>query len=597
MQNNFKKIWLFWLIIFFHNSILCLHVCAFSAQKLNENFKTQNAIDDSIQLVKEKKLAEASECIEQSQWKEAIAIYQWCISNFSAKKAEYEKIISILQAPAQKVSIINLGPDINTEASEYYPIVSPEGNSLFFTSRNRAAGLGGEDIWVSQKIENKWTVAKNIGSPINTELHEGIINLSPDSMIAFIYGNYPDSYGNGDIYYSELEKDGWSEVKNIGPPINTEYFEADACLSSDGRTLFFVSDRPGVVGEFKPKNRYRHPYFNTDIFVSFKTDSGWTEPFSLGEKINTSLCERGPIFHPDGSTMFFCSSGHPGLGDLDLFVSRKNGEDWTDWSEPVNLGKEINTIHKDWGYSIPASGDEVYFSSVREEGYGKSDIYVMKLPKKLTKPITIVSGKVTDKNGNPLNKVQISWEDLHDFKILGITTTRPSGDYTILLPSGRWYSYTASKDSFIFSSQDIDLRKKDIKKKNVNLQLPKPTSDDKAFASACLNVFFEINQSILRPESKSEMERFLNLLNSRQEWKLIEIGGHTCDLGKSDYNKMLSLERAKSVVNYLVLHGINADRLIARGYGYEKPLISETTQEARERNRRVEFRVLEKEVK
>jgi len=548
---------------------------------------------DSLEIEKKKILEKARYETYLRNWNKAIRYYKQYIKRFPEETQRIQKIIKILSRPLQKVTILNLGPNINSKYNEYFPIISTDGNTLFFTSRNRPGGYGGEDVWVSTKNNGKWTPAVNLGSRINTNLHEGFMNLSPDSTIAFIYGNYPDSYGNGDIYYSELEKHGWGEVKNLGNPINTEYFEADACLSSDGRTLFFVSDRPGVVGEFRPKSEYRHPYYNTDIFISFKTDSGWSTPMNLGDKINTPECERGPIFHPDGRTIFFCSSGHPGLGDLDIFVSYKIGDSWTEWSEPVNLGKEINTIYKDWGYSIPVYGNEVYFSSIRDDGFGKSDIYLMKLPKSLTKPVTIVTGKVTDKNNNPIEKVKITWEDLQSFKILGITTTRPNGDYTILLPSGRWYSYTATKDSFIFVSRDIDLRKKKIPKIKLNVELPKPIPNDIAYSSALLNVFFEINQSKLRPESKSELDRFLKLIESHPEWRKIEIGGHTCDLGPKDYNKILSLKRAQSVVEYLCNHGIDKNRLIAVGYGYDKPLVKGFTDAARKKNRRVEFKVVE----
>lgn len=503
-----------------------------------------------------------------------------------------EKEIKILSEPPKKIEIVNLGKGVNSEYSEYFPVVTLDDQTLYFTARDRAGGFGGEDIWFSRKKNGFWSEAINLGPPLNTSQHEALVNISPDSSLAFIYGNYPNSMGNGDIFISKYTNNGWSDVENIGAPINSKYYESDAYLSSDGRTLFFASDRPGVIGEFRPKSDFRHPYYNTDIFVSIKTDTGWSDPINLGPTINTNACERGPLFHPDGQTLFFCSSGHPGLGDLDIFVSYKIGERWTDWTEPINLGKEINTSGKDWGYSIPLSGDKVYFSSVRKEGYGKSDIYLIKLNTKLTKPITVVRGKVTDQNGKPIEDVLITWEDLQTFKILGITHTKSDGRYTIILPSGKWYSYTATKDSFIFASKDIDLRDKKIPEVQNDLQLPSQNPDDLAISSALLNVFFELNQSTLKPESKSELDRFLRLLQAHPEWIKIEIGGHTCDLGSREYNRELSFRRAQSVVKYLVDHGIAEDRLIAKGYGFDKPKVYGFTEEARKKNRRVEFRVI-----
>lgn len=581
-------------------SFLCLSICFHNSSKASTSLnlkpitqiKAQDTNRDSTVQLSKVLLESAKGLIQQKKWQKAINLYKNYLKLFPDEKIRINKIIDILKADALDVKIHNLGNNVNKSYHEYYPVISIDGNTLFFTARYRKGGIGGEDVWASKRTNTGWSEAINLGKPINTPFHEGIMNLSPDSSTAFIYGNYPDSYGNGDIYFSTLEKFGWSDVKNIGEPINSENFEADACLSSDGKTIFFVSDRPGVIGDFRPKNKYRHPHFNTDIFISTKTDSGWTEPMNLGENINTTQCERGPIFHPDGRTLFFCSSGHPGLGDLDLFVSYKNGESWTEWTEPVNLGKEINTVHKDWGYSIPVSGDEVYFSSVRDSGFGKSDIYVIDLPKKLTKPVAIVKGKVTDNFGNPIDKVKIYWEDLKNFKILGVTNTRPNGDYTVLLPVGKWYSYTASKDSFLFTSKDIDLREKEVAKITLDLEIPKLNKKNMFKTTALINVFFDINQSTLRPESRSELNRFMNQINIHPEWLKIEVSGHTCDLGAADYNRKLSLERAKSVTNYLINHGIEKERLLARGYGFDKPLIREFTSEARKRNRRVEYTVI-----
>ncbi|NOZ61814.1 MAG: OmpA family protein [Calditrichaeota bacterium] len=593
LPKNIATIWALCLVfLFFH-----LHLA--NAQKRHKINATEPPIDsklqvaiEKIQAVKKHYLKEVDRYVVEQKWDSAIVFLKRLEELWPEKKEFFAQKREILSRPTRTILITNLGDSINSKYSEYFPVISVDDKSLFFTARDRPGGFGGEDIWSSKKIGGLWSKAVNVGRPLNTSQHEGLVNLSPDSSMAFIYGNYPDSHGNGDIYYAELHNNRWGKAINLGPPVNSPFFESDACLSSDGRTLFFVSDRPGVVGKFKPKAEYRHPFYNSDIFVSFKTDSGWSEPLNLGETINTEACERGPLFHPDGRTLFFCSSGHPGLGDLDLFVAYRIGDGWTEWTKPMNLGKEINTVHKDWGYSIPLSGDKVYFSSVRPEGLGRSDIYVMLLPERLTNPVTIVSGKVTDLVGKPIEKVEISWEDLETFKVLGITHTRANGDYTILLPSGRWYSYTASKDSFIFASRDVDLREKAKSNVEFDLKLPRQNAGDLALSSALLNVFFELNQSTLRPESKSELDRFLRLLQAHPEWTEIEIGGHTCDLGSREYNRKLSSQRAASVVKYLVQHGIQPGRLIAKGYGYDNPLVEGFSDEARKKNRRVEFRVI-----
>jgi len=576
----------------------CLPTTLFSSVPENdsgarERFSSQR---DSLQAIRKLLLRSAREFIRLKEWQMAINTYNEYADYFPEEKARIVKIISILKEPERDVQVRNLGPNINTVYHEYYPVLSMDGNSLYFTARHRPGGLGGEDIWVSKRTPDGWSKAENLGPPINTPQHEGFMCLSADSLKAFIFGNYPGSYGNGDIFYSTYSDTGWSAVKNFGPAINTGDFEGDVWFSSDHQALFFVSDRPGGIGEYRPRSKYRHPDYNTDIYVIVRQDTGWSKPINLGERINTPQCERGPIFHPDGRTLFFCSAGHPGLGDLDIFVSYKTGESWTDWSEPENIGKEINTVYKDWGYSVSIRGDEFYFASVREEGIGRSDIYVARLPKIFTIPVTIVSGKLKDTEGNFLDKVRIDWEDIEKHKQLGTASTRPKGDYTIFLPSGRWYRYTATKRGYIFSSRDIDLREEQKPFVKYDIELPKLTPETVPFPPSLLDVFFKINSSELKPESKSELDRFLELIRQHPEWKKIEISGHTCDLGSRQFNKRLSQKRAQAVVDYIIAQGESPERFIAKGYGYERPLFREFTDEARKRNRRVEFRVLEVEM-
>ena len=563
----------------------------------NQNIIQTGSKSDSLKAWKKTLMRSAQEFIRLRQWDKAIESLNHYVISFPNEKLRIAKIITILEQPETDLQVKNLGPNINSRFHDYYPIISTDGNSLFFTSRHRTGGLGGEDVWASKRINNEWSKAVNLGKPINTKMHEGFMCLSADSLTAFIFGNYEDSHGNGDIYCSTYGKNGWSEVQNVGEPISSPDFEGDAWFSSNNTTVFFVSDRPGGVGEYRPRSENMHPNYNTDIYVSEKIGDHWAEPINLGDKINTPYCERGPLFHPDGRTLFFCSSGHPGLGDLDIFVSYKTGDKWTDWSEPENLGKEINTVFKDWGYSISLTGDKVYFASVRDSGYGRSDIYVSNLPRRFTIPVTVVSGKLTDQNGKFLDEVKLDWEDIEKYKKLGTARTRPQGDYTIYLPSGRWYRYTATKEGYIFASRDVDLRTEDKPKLVYDIKLPKITPETVPFPPALLKVFFKLNSSELRPESKSELDQFLKLVHSHPEWIKIEISGHTCDLGSNSYNKKLSQRRAQSVVDYIVNLGESPDRFIAVGYGFDKPLKREFTDEARKRNRRVEFTVLEVDLK
>ncbi len=597
MKRN-KINWALFILFVSLNTFYSFHHALSAAKTAFNNNCPSASPYDSLAVLKKIMNQSAHEFIRIKQWDRAIETYKEYIDAFPDEKERIVKIIKILQEPESNVKVENLGDSINTKYNEYYPIITADGNSLYFTARHRPGGLGGEDVWASRRIKDGWSKAVNLGAPINTADHEGFMCLSADSITAFLFGNYPESFGKGDIFYSTYQKTGWSKVKNIGKPINTPDFEGDAWFFADNTTVFFVSDRPGGIGEYRPRDeKFVQKDYNTDIYVSIKSDTGWCEPINLGDKINTPFCERGPIFHPDGRTLFFCSSGHPGLGELDIFVAYKTGESWTDWSEPENLGKEINTIYKDWGYSISLSGEEVYFASIRDDGLGRSDIYKSRLPKKFTIPITVVHGKLKDLQGYGLDSVKLNWEDIEKFKRLGTAQTRPQGDYTIFLPSGRWYRYTATKPGYIFASRDIDLRREEKPEVKYDIELPKITPETIPFPPALLNIFFKLDSSELLPESKTELDRFLQLIRENPQWIKIEISGHTCDLGSIAHNKKLSQNRAQTVVDYIVRHGQSAERFIPVGYGFDKPLYREFTEESRKRNRRVEFRVLELDTK
>jgi hypothetical protein len=255
-----------------------------------------------------------------------------------------------------------------------------------------------------------------------------MLDISSDSNKMTLMGNFSGSFGGGDIFYAERGKKCWSEIKHYPGPINTEYFDSDAMLPADGRTLLFVSDRPGNVGAFKPKETLFHGSYagNTDIYVYVETGAGEGKLTNLGPVINTPYAEYSPYLHPDGKTLFFSSSGHYGLGGLDVFVAtRQSDSSWTEWSEPVNLGKQINGPYNDWGFQITTGGDLAYYATAEKksgcwegditapgEACGPSDIFTTELPALARPAVTVtVSGMVMDPDKNPL-EANIAWNDL-----------------------------------------------------------------------------------------------------------------------------------------------------------------------------------------
>ena len=318
------------------------------------------------------------------QWKEAADVYRKHASSFPSISGKFRTIIGLLEATDTAV-INNLGQMINTAAGEFMPVISADGNTLFFTGMNRPGGQGGEDIFYSTLNDNDWIRAAPLRGQVNSRSHEFATAVSADENQIVLFTPRADGLGRGDLYFADKGMGGYGRLAPFGKPINSMHWDCDGFLTSDGKAMIFASDRPGGVGPYQRKDiLYRgEQWGNVDIWVSLKTETGWSEPINLGDQINTPFAERSPFLHPDGKTLYFCSSGHPGLGKLDIFVSTRLREDsWTEWSEPVNLGKGVNGVGSDWGYRVNTSGTDAYFAAENLPGNrGGSDIYVHELPR------------------------------------------------------------------------------------------------------------------------------------------------------------------------------------------------------------------------
>jgi outer membrane protein OmpA-like peptidoglycan-associated protein len=352
------------------------------------------------------------------------------------------------------------------------------------------------------------------------------------------------------------------------------------------------------VGEFNRSGLSFHGDIegNTDIYICLKNDSGWSAPVNLGNSINTPYSERSPFLHPDGRTLYFSSDGHYGLGELDVFRSvRLSDTSWTEWSEPVNLGKEINTCGTDIAYKISTKGDLAYYSSNSSGGVGGYDIYSITLPPEARpeRNVITIKGKVTDENNNPL-EAGIKWADIQANINVGLLKSNPeTGDYMIVLPVGKAYTYFAEKQGYYSVSNDIDLSaKSDYGELNVDIRLMSIKSmQENETAIKLNNIYFDFDRFELKPESYSELDRVVEFLNQNPEIK-IEISAHTDASGSDDYNLSLSQKRAQSAVDYIISKGINRERLTAVGYGETKPISDNETEEGRAKNRRVEMRIV-----
>ncbi|MCL5990585.1 MAG: OmpA family protein [Bacteroidetes bacterium] len=532
--------------------------------------------------------------IKEKDWDNAIQWYELYKSSFPGMGSRFNKIIGLLSENDSIMTITSI-KNINTESEEAFPVPSADGKVLYFAS-DRPGGIGGEDIYYSVLKNNEWQSPKLLPGNINTIYTETPKSISSDGNKLVIFGNFYDSYGSGDMWYIEKTKSGWSNKMHFPEPINTQYFDGDGSFTSDGRAFIFSTDRPGGVGEYHAKGSEFHGWIagNIDLWVCIKNENGWSEAINLGSVINTPYAERSPFLHPDGKTLYFVSDGHYGLGLCDVFRSvRLSDSSWTEWSEPVNLGKNINSCYNDEWFVITTDGKYAYYSSYKNNN--QIDIYKISLPKSIDpeRNVATVNGKVIDKKtGKPILQAEIKWVELKTGEILNqdLSTNPQTGEFFIVLPVGKNYAYYADKPGYFSESEHLDLTgiKKNITKE-INIKLiPEPEIQGCNITFQLNNIYFDFDSASLKQESFWELNRVIDFLKDAPNCK-IQINGHTDSIGTKEYDQLLSERRAKSVKNYLVSNGITESRIITKGYGEKKPIASNETEEGRERNRRVEF--------
>ncbi len=405
----------------------------------------------------------AKPSIDARNWDAAIAVFEKYRSRFPGMEARFDQIVAVLRAPSFDVKLANLGNNINTPFDEIKPSVTVDGSRMYFAS-DKEGGKGKLDIYVSEFKDGEWQTAVNLGDRINTPDHETINGISFDGTKILIYGGFPGHMGNGDNYYFEKTERGWSNIMHFPPMVNSKFYDSDAFMTADGFAVIFTSDREGVVGERVAKNTRFHGSVagNTDLFVTVRRGTYWQPPVNLGPVINTPYAERSPFLHPDGRTLYFSSDGHPGLGKMDVFKSvRPNTDSWTEWSEPVNLGKDVNGSDDDWGYRITPDGKHAFFSTSNQpDGRGENDIYMITLPRGARPEAegAIVQGEVLDEDGKPIKDVVIQVQDLNDGKI--VATIRPdpgTGKYMSALPEGGNYAVFAEREGYYPDASPLDM--------------------------------------------------------------------------------------------------------------------------------------------
>ncbi len=496
------------------------------------------------------------------------------LNEYSLQAGNYRKntyAFAIERKASTNVQFNHLPNSINTPASEYYPSITIDGNTIVFTRRENRD----EDFYISTRTDSGWNKAKMLSGKVNTQFNEGAQNISQDGeWLVFTGCNYPEGAGSCDIYLSyKTPKGNWSEPELL--PFNTEHWESAPCLSPDKRDLYFSSSAPGGLG-------------GKDIWVSRKGDDGrWSKPLNLGSKINTSGDESCPFIHADNTTLYFTSSGLSGYGNSDLFVTKKASDGWL---TPLNLGFPINTIDEEGSMVVSADGRTAYFASDRADSYGGLDIYSFQLPEEVSAtPTRWVRGQVIDKKTHDGLPSRVVLTDLNTRNVAFRLQTDEDGHFLITLPVGKEFAFNVARKNYLFFSENLTPKETNTDTTTqvyISLQPIEPG------ASLVLrNIFFDIGMAELQPASQYELNLLIALMNENPNME-IRIEGHTDNTGTPASNLTLSKERAQAVANYLIEKGIDKKRLQTVGFGQTMPVESNNTEEGKSRNRRTEIYIL-----
>ncbi|MFO7922307.1 MAG: OmpA family protein [Bacteroidales bacterium] len=478
----------------------------------------------------------------------------------------------------------DIGPSVNSSDDEYWPTLTADEQTLIFTRQVKRDQQGRrvpynlrEDFYVSYYSQGEWSVARNIGPPLNSELNEGAPSLSADGRLIFFTAcNREDGLGSCDIYFAERTGDRWGEPVNLGSPVNSASWEAQPSISPDGRTLYFASNRG--AGQEK-----------MDLWYSLRGENGkWKTPVNLGKDINTEGNEMSPFIHPDNKTLYFSSDGHVGMGGYDLFVTRR---DEGNWSAPENLGYPLNTHFDEIGLIVNAKGDRGYFASDRMSGEVR-DIYSFELyPDARPLEVSYMKGTVYD--AGSLERLRAGFEliDLQTEEMVIHSWSDPrTGEFLVPIATGRDYALNVSRSGYLFYSDHFSLsgfaHQTDPYLKDIPLH---PVKEGEK--TILRNIFFEFDSDQLKPESIVELEKLIEFMGNNPGIR-IRINGHTDNVGEPGYNMELSERRTESVAAYLVDSGIDKNRIEYAGFGETMPVADNQTEEGRAENRRTEFEII-----
>ena len=480
--------------------------------------------------------------------------------------------IRSLANPSVRI-IDRLSDSVNRFALQYFPVLTIDNQTMVYTKRDGSGIQYDEDIVISAKENGQWKPAVGISYTINTRFNDGACAISADGRtLIFTSCEGRKSFGSCDLYYVIRQGEEWGKPKNLGKTVNSAHWDSQPSLSADGKTLYFVSNRPGGYGK-------------RDIWVTRQENGEWKKPVNLGPDINTARDESTPFIHFNGKSLFFASQGHVGLGGYDIYVSERDGERW---SIPKNLGYPTNDFEDQSGLFIAADGKTAYYT---DESLGRSEIFSfdMQTDTLISNKASYLTGLITSSETNLPIEAKLELYDLETQEKLYSTTSDPvTGRYFMALFEGGEFGAYAIADGYLFEDFQFDLQSSgDLEPDTLNISLDPLRSGGKIILE---NVYFEFDSYELISKSKSELELVFQFLKNNKHLQ-VEIAGHTDALGDKAYNLELSEKRARSVFDFLMEKGIPETRMKYKGYGSQYP-VEQNNKQVDAKNRRIEFRIL-----
>jgi outer membrane protein OmpA-like peptidoglycan-associated protein len=482
--------------------------------------------------------------------------------------------------------VVYMNEDISGKLNPTSPIPTVDGNYIYFCHQDNQ---NNNQIYKGTIGANKTFIRVELSDfnlPQRMSTSTAITSISQDNNIAYVNDM---TVGRPIVYKTYLKKDKkGKKSKWVREPVEVKGFESISrvlsdCMSYDGQ--YYLVNMEKKDGEEK--------YFGSDIYVGFRNEKGVYENFvRLGFDINTIGDEIPCFLAADNKTLVFASTGQLGYGDKDIYITKRLDDTWQNWSQPINLGDIINTKEEEDYFTLDSKGENAYF--VRSDNLYRINL---KKPEKETpktqtikpEPIVIIKGKVLDKRTNEPLQADIVYTDILTGKVMGRATSNgETGEYSVALPAGKFYSYLAEADNYVPVSENVDAREITetmVIEKDLYL-VPKEVGQ----TIRLNNIFFDFAKATLRPESNEELDKVLKLLNDNPKME-IEISGHTDNVGSDAFNLKLSDGRANAVRTYLISKGIAETRITAKGYGETKPVATNDTDEGRQTNRRVEFTI------